>query len=58
MDTGIEVEPDTLNGELNLSLLPADKPGPPNSPLPLTPNPGHADPPLSMQRPEGPPSIF
>jgi len=42
MDAGIEVEPDTLDGELNLSPLPADRPGPPNSPPPLTSNPGHA----------------
>jgi len=42
MDAGIEVEPDTLNGELNLSPLPADRPGLPNSPPPFTPNPGHA----------------
>ena len=41
MDAGIEVEPDTLDGELNLSLLPADRPDPPNSAPPLTPNPGH-----------------
>ena len=42
MDASIEEEPDTLNGELNLSLLPGDRPGPPNSPPLLTPNPGHA----------------
>jgi len=42
MDASIEVEPDTLDGEPNLSPLPADRPGPPNSPQPLTPNPGHA----------------
>jgi len=42
MDAGIEVELDTRDGELNLSPLPADRPGPANSPLPLTPNPGHA----------------
>jgi len=41
MDAGIEVEPDTLEGELNLSPLPADRPGPPNSSLPWTSNPGH-----------------
>jgi len=28
MDAGIEVEPDTHDGELNLSPLPADRPGP------------------------------
>jgi len=42
MDAGIEVEPDTVDRELNLSPLPADRPGPPNSLPPLTPNPGHA----------------
>jgi len=42
MDAGIEVEPDTLDGELNLSPLPGNRPGPPNCPPPLTPNPGHA----------------
>jgi len=42
MDAGIEVEPDRLDGELNLSPLPPDRHGPPNSPPPLTPNPGHA----------------
>jgi len=42
IDAGIEVEPDTLDGELNLSPLPADRPGSPNSPPPLTPNLGHA----------------
>ena len=42
IDAGIEVELYTLDGELNLSPLPADRPGPPNSPLPLTPNLGHA----------------
>jgi len=42
MDAGIEVEPHTLDGELNLSPLPADRPGAPNSPPPLTLNPGHA----------------
>jgi len=42
VNAGIEVEADTLDGELNLSPLPADRPGPPNSPLPLTPNPCHA----------------
>jgi len=42
MDAGIEVEPDTLDGELNLTPLPAATPCPPNSPPPLTPNPGLA----------------
>jgi len=41
MDAIIEVEPDTHDGELNLSPLPADMPRLPNSPPPLTPNPGH-----------------
>jgi len=41
MDASIEVEQDTLDGKLNLSPLPADRPGLPNSPPPLTPNPGH-----------------
>jgi len=41
MDAGIELEPDTLDAELNLSPLPAHRPGPPNSPPPLTPNLGH-----------------
>ena len=42
MDASIEVEPDTLDGELNLSPVPADTPGPPNGPPPLTANPGYA----------------
>ena len=42
MDAGIEVEPDTLDGGLKLSPLPADRPGPPNNRPRLTPNPGHA----------------
>jgi len=42
MDAGIEVEPDILDGELNLSPLQADRPGLPSSPALLTPNPGHA----------------
>jgi len=42
MDASIEVELDTLYVELNLSPLPADRPGPPISPPPLTRNPGHA----------------
>ena len=42
MDACIEVEPDTLDGELNLSPLPADRPGRPNRPPLLTPNAGHA----------------
>jgi len=42
MEASIEVELDTLDGKLNLSPLPADRPGPPNSPRPLPPNLGHA----------------
>jgi len=42
MDAGIEVERDTVDGELNPSPLPADRAGPPTSLPPLTPNPGHA----------------
>jgi len=42
MDAGIEVVPDTLDGDLNLSPLPADRPGPPNCPPPLTPNLSYA----------------
>jgi len=42
MDAGNRVEPDTLDMKLNLSQLPANRPGRPNSPPPLTPNPGHA----------------
>jgi len=41
MDAGSEGEPDTRDGELNLSPVPANRPRPPNSPPPLTPNPGH-----------------
>jgi len=41
MDAGIKLELDTLDRELNLSLLPADRPRPPNSPPLFTPNPGH-----------------
>ena len=42
MDASSEVEPETLDGELNRSPLPADRPVPPNTPAALTPNPGHA----------------
>jgi len=42
MVAGIEVEPDILDGELNLSPLQVDRPGLPSSPQLLTPNPGHA----------------
>ena len=41
MDAGIELEPDTLDADLNLSPLPAYRPRRPNSPPPLTPNLGH-----------------
>jgi len=41
MDAGIAVEPDRLDRELNLTPVPAHRPGPPKSPPPLTPNPGH-----------------
>jgi len=39
---GIELEPNPLDGLLNLSPLPPDRPGPPKSPPVLTHNPGHA----------------
>ena len=42
MDATIEVALATLDGELHLSLLPADRPGPPNSPPLFSPNLGHA----------------
>jgi len=42
MDASIEVKSHKQDGELNLSPLPADRPGPPNSRPPLSPNPGHA----------------
>jgi len=42
MDAGIEVEQDRLDGKLNRSRLPADRPGLPYSPPPLTLNPSHA----------------
>jgi len=42
MDAGIEAEPDTVDGELNLSPLPAEGPGSPNCPPPFTPNERHA----------------
>ena len=38
---GIEVEPDTRDGEHNLSWQLADRTSPTNSPSPFTPNPGH-----------------
>jgi len=42
LDAGVEVEPDTRDGKLNLSPLPANRPGPPNSLRSLTHNLGHA----------------
>jgi len=39
----IEVEPDTRNGEHNLSRQPADRTSPTTSLSPFTPNPGHHD---------------
>jgi len=42
MESGIEVEPDTLDRELNLSLVHADRPGSRNSPPLLTPDTHHA----------------
>ena len=45
MDASIEVEPDRLDGNLNRSRLPADRPGLPHSPPPLTPNPSYVAPP-------------
>ena len=41
IDAGIEVEPDTRDGEHNLSRQLADRPSPTNSPSPFTPNLGH-----------------
>jgi len=41
IDAGIEVEPDTYDGEHNLSRELADRPSPTNSSSPFTPNPGH-----------------
>ena len=41
IDAGIEVEPDTRDGEHNLSRQLAERPSPTNSPSPFTPNPGH-----------------
>jgi len=41
IDAGIEVEPETRNGEHNLSRQLADRTSPTNSPSPFTPNPGH-----------------
>jgi len=41
IDAGIEVEPDTRDGEHNLSQQLADRPSPTNSPSLFTPNPGH-----------------
>jgi len=41
IDAGIEVEPDTHDGEHNLSWQLADRPSPTNSPSPFTPNLGH-----------------
>jgi len=41
IDAGIEVEPDTRDGEYNLSWQLADRTSPTNSSSPFTPNPGH-----------------
>ena len=41
IDAGIEVEPDTRDGEHNLSWQLADRTSPTNSPSPFTPTPGH-----------------
>jgi len=41
IDAGIEVEPDTPDGDHNLSCQQADRTSPTNSPSPFTPNPGH-----------------
>jgi len=41
MDAGIEVEPDTRNGDNNLSWELADRTCPMNGLSPFTPNPGH-----------------
>jgi len=41
IDASIEVEPDTRDGEHNLSWQLADRTSPTNSPSPFTPNPGH-----------------
>ena len=41
IDAGIEVEPDTRDGEHNLSRQLADRPSPTNSPSLFTANPGH-----------------
>jgi len=45
IDAGIEVEPDTRDGEHNLSWQLADRTSPTDSSSPFTPNPGH--PPVS-----------
>jgi len=42
MDASIGVEPEKLNGEVKMSLQPADSPGQPNSLPPLTPDLGLA----------------
>jgi len=41
IDAGIEVEPDTRDGEYHLSWQLADRTSPTNSPSLFTPNPGH-----------------
>jgi len=41
INAGIEVEPDTHDGEHNLSWQLADRASPTNSPSQFTPNPGH-----------------
>jgi len=43
IDAGIEVEPDTLHGEHNLSRQLADRPSLTKSASPFTPNPAHHD---------------
>jgi len=52
IDAGIEVEPDTRDGEHNLSWQLHDRTSPTNSPSPFTPNPGHHHASAASEQPE------
>ena len=60
INAGIEVEPDTRDGEHNLSWQLAERNSPTISQSPFTPNPGHyhASAASEPQRREGQPRIF
>ena len=50
IDTGIEVQPDSLRGAFNPSRQPTDCPSPPNSPSTLAPNPSHDPAPAASEQ--------